>query len=177
MNVEHPNLNLGGQALNPKTSRIEWMDQGELMKTSDELRTVLRDLFTNQKLAVLATHNHGQPYTSLVAFGASKDLRYLAFATTRKFNNLSADPRVSMLVDSRSNRVSDIRKAVAATATGRAEEATSEEREELLRIYLSKHPHMGEFVRSPSCALLRVEVEIYYVVRQFQNVFELHMKP
>lgn len=150
------------------------------MKKSDELKSLLRDLFTNQRLAVLATHNHGQPYTSLVAFGASEDLRYLAFATTRstrKFANLSADPRVSMLVDSRSNRVSDIRKAVAATATGRAEEITSETDEALLEMYLSKHPYMDEFVRSPSCALLRVEVEAYYVVRQFQRVFELHIKP
>ncbi len=150
------------------------------MMTANQLRTLLSDLFTHQRFAVLATHRQGQPYTSLVAFGASEDLRHLVFATTRstrKFANLTEDPRVALLVDSRSNRVSDIRRSVAATATGRAEEVTSEEKEELLRMYLSKHPHMEEFVRSPSCALLRVEVETYYVVRQFQKVFELHMKP
>ena len=150
------------------------------MKTPEDLKSILRDLFTNQRLAVLATHNHGQPYTSLVAFSAGEDLRYLAFATTRstrKFANLSADPRVSMLVDNRSNRVSDIRRAVAATATGRVEEVTSEEREEILRMYLLKHPYMEEFVRSPTCAMLKLEIETYFVVRQFQKVFELHMKP
>jgi nitroimidazol reductase NimA-like FMN-containing flavoprotein (pyridoxamine 5'-phosphate oxidase superfamily) len=139
----------------------------------------LRKLFSDQYLGVLATQNRGQPYSSLVAFAAAADLDLLLFATTRstrKYANLSADPRVAMLIDNRSNRVSDIRRSMAATATGECREASPGERDALLGIYLAKHPHMKEFVESPSCALIRVEVETYYVVKQFQKVFELHMK-
>jgi nitroimidazol reductase NimA-like FMN-containing flavoprotein (pyridoxamine 5'-phosphate oxidase superfamily) len=140
----------------------------------------LKELFTSQQLAVLATQNEEQPYTSLVAFASSEDLKQLFFATTRatrKFANLSANSRVSMLVDNRSNKTSDFRKAMAVGALGTAEEIDDYEEDKILEIYLAKHPHLKEFVRSPSCALLRIRVERYYLVSRFQNVTEVHIKP
>jgi hypothetical protein len=35
---------------------------------------------------------------------------------------------------------------------------------------------LKEFVSSPTCALLKMDVETYYVVSRFQNVLELHIK-
>ena len=145
------------------------------MKEKQQIKQILNELFISQKLAVLGTHQGGQPYGSLVAFAATSDLRNLVFATTRatrKFANLKSDPRVSMVFDNRSNRVADFRKAVAATALGRAREVRGKERENLAEMYLAKHPHLKEFVGSPTCALVKMRVEVYYVVWRFQNVFE-----
>jgi nitroimidazol reductase NimA-like FMN-containing flavoprotein (pyridoxamine 5'-phosphate oxidase superfamily) len=145
------------------------------LKEKQRIKQILFELFTSQKLAVLGTHQGGQPYGSLVAFAATLDLKNLVFATTRatrKFANLRADPRVSMVLDNRSNRVADFRKAVAATALGRAREVRGKERENLAEMYLAKHPHLKEFVGSPTCALVKMRVEVYYVVWRFQNVFE-----
>jgi nitroimidazol reductase NimA-like FMN-containing flavoprotein (pyridoxamine 5'-phosphate oxidase superfamily) len=144
------------------------------------MREDLKKLFTTQPLAVLSTQNKGQPYASLVAFAASEDLKSLFFATTRatrKYANLSSEPQVAMLVDSRSNEVSDFRWAMAVTATGEAEEVEGEEKERVSKIYLEKHPHLDDFISSPSCALLKIRVERYYVVTRFQNVIEVHVKP
>jgi len=145
------------------------------LKEKQQIKQILNELFTSQKLAVLGTHQGGQPYGSLVAFAATSDLKNLVFATTRatrKFANLRSDPRVSMVLDNRSNRVADFRKAVAATALGRAREVRGKERENLAEMYLAKHPHLKEFVGSPTCALVKMRVEVYYVVWRFQNVFE-----
>ena len=145
------------------------------MQEKQQIKQILSELFTSQNLAVLGTHQEGQPYGSLVAFAATLDLRNLVFATTRatrKFANLKSDPRVSMVFDNRSNRVADFRKAVAATALGRAREVRGKERENLAEMYLAKHPHLKEFVSSPTCALVKMQVEVYYVVWRFQNVFE-----
>jgi nitroimidazol reductase NimA-like FMN-containing flavoprotein (pyridoxamine 5'-phosphate oxidase superfamily) len=145
------------------------------LKEKQQIKQILNELFTSQKLAVLGTHQGGQPYGSLVAFAATSDLRNLVFATTRatrKFANLKSDPRVSMVFDNRSNRVADFRKAVAATALGRAREVRGKERENLAEMYLAKHPHLKEFVGSPTCALVKMRVEVYYLVWRFQNVFE-----
>ena len=145
------------------------------MQEKQQIKQILSELFTSQNLAVLGTHQEGQPYGSLVAFAATLDLRNLVFATTRatrKFANLRSDPRVSMVLDNRSNRVADFRKAVAATALGRAREVRGKERENLAEMYLAKHPHLKEFVGSPTCALVKMRVELYYVVWRFQNVFE-----
>ncbi len=149
------------------------------MKEKEQIREILHELFTSQNLAVLGTHQRGQPYGSLVAFAATPDLRNLFFATTRatrKFANLEADSRVSMVFDNRSNRVADFRKAVAATALGRAKEIKGRDRKKIERLYLAKHPHLREFVASPTCALVRIRVEVYFVVWRFQNVFELRIK-
>jgi hypothetical protein len=68
--------------------------------------------------------------------------------------------------------VVDFRKAVATTALGRAKEVRGKERKKLARLYLAKHPHLREFVASPTCALVKIRVEVYYLVWRFQNVFE-----
>ena len=149
------------------------------MKEKERIQEILSNLFTSQKLAVLGTHQGGQPYGSLVAFAASPDLKSLVFATTRatrKFANLRADPRVSVVLDSRSNRVADFRKAVAATALGRAREVRGRDRKKFAGMFLAKHPHLREFVSSPTCALVRIRVEVYYLVSRFQNVFEWRVK-
>jgi nitroimidazol reductase NimA-like FMN-containing flavoprotein (pyridoxamine 5'-phosphate oxidase superfamily) len=150
-----------------------------LLSEESELEQLIRDLFESQKLAVLATQNKGQPYANLIAFAASDDLKSLYFATgraTRKYANIEADARVTVLIDNRSNEDSDFSQAAAVTATGRAKEVVDSARDEVLAIYLAKHPMLEEFVRSPSCALLKVEVQTYYLVRRFQNVMELHVK-
>ncbi len=59
----------------------------------------IRTLFHNQKLAVLSTSLSGHPYTTLVGFAATEDLRRIIFATTRatrKFANRHhpGDPQV-----------------------------------------------------------------------------------
>ncbi len=140
----------------------------------------IRGLFVSQRLAVLATSQQGQPYTSLVAFAFSEDLRRLFFATpraTRKFANLLAEPRVSLLIDNRSNRSDDFREAIAVTALGRAQEINDSEGQGLLRRYLDRHADLKEFVTAPTCALLQVEVTSYSLVSRFQNVVDILLEP
>ncbi len=149
------------------------------MEKTSQLRKFLKDLFSSQRLAVLATQSRGRPYGNLVAFMATDDLKHLLFATTRatrKFTNISRNPRIAMVVDNRSNQESDFHQAAAVTATGVVKEIEGPEKEPFQRLYLSKHPYLKEFVSSPTCALLKVEVETYTIVNRFQNVMELHIK-
>lgn len=138
----------------------------------------VRELLRAQRLAVLCTQGGGQPYASLVAVAETEDLTDLYFATpraTRKYANLTAERRVALLADSRSNRESDFREATAATATGVAQEVEGAEREAGQALLLAKHPHLAGFVSSPECALFRVRVETYVVVRRFQDVVTLRV--
>jgi hypothetical protein len=41
---------------------------------------------------------------------------------------------------------------------------------------LEKHPELEDFVRSPTCAVLDIGVESYYIVERFQHVTEMHLK-
>ena len=150
------------------------------METNKQFRKRLGALFQSQTLAALSTHNDGQPYASLVAFYAAEDLRHIYFVTprtTRKFANLNADSRVAVMVNSSTNQASDFHRAISVTAVGSAEEIEGSETEPVLKPYLVKHPHLEEFVRSPTCALVRISVKTYYLVKNFQNVMELHLEP
>ena len=138
----------------------------------NKFKKSLAELFRSQNLATLSTHHAGQPYASLVAFAASDDLRQIYFATpttTRKYANLSADSRVAVLVNSSMNQTSDFHRAISVTAVGKATDVTGKNRPRILGHYLAKHPYLEDFVHSPTCALVQVTVDSYYMVKNFQN--------
>jgi uncharacterized protein YhbP (UPF0306 family) len=148
------------------------------MQDTSETLVLIRNLLESQKLAVLSTQNHGQPYCNLIAIAATDDLKYLLFATTRatrKYANLMADARVAVLVDNRRNDVADFAEAAALTALGKAWEVQGVERQQFLKVYLEKHPYLEEFAAGPTCALLRVRVDRYIVVTRFQEVREIQI--
>ena len=139
----------------------------------------LKKLLEEQRLAVVATEARGGPYTSLVAFAASADLRQIVFVTTRsttKYRNLSAQPHVSLLIDSRTHSVEDFSTGVAVTALGKATEVEGKQREDLIDAFLRKHPHLDTFTRSPSTATCCVDIDTYYLVTRFQNVVEMDVR-
>ena len=149
------------------------------MEKTNQIRQLLGELFRSQSLAALSTHHAGQPYASLVAFYASDDLKHIFFATpktTRKYANLTADNRVAVMINSSTNQASDFHQAISVTAVGRAEDVEAHKKSILDR-YLAKHPYLEDFVRSPTCALIRVAIDSYYMVKNFQNVMELHLEP
>ena len=150
------------------------------MEATEEIQRRLRDLCISQKLAVVSTQSDGQPYASLVAFVASDDLHHIFFVTprtTRKFANLTSDSRVAVLINSSANEESDFHDAISITVTGMAEELMDPDRQHVLKQYLSKHPYLEDFAKSPSCAVIRVVAKSYYMVQNFQKVMELHINP
>lgn len=137
-------------------------------------------LVESQRFAVLSTHqDDGHPYANLVAFRTSTDLKQLVFCTlrsTRKFANLEKEGRVALLIDNRSNDETDLQQAAAVTVLGCCAQVKDQERSAQSDWFLDRHPAMKEFVRSPGCAVMKVDVRSYYLVTRFQNVIELHFQ-
>ena len=147
------------------------------METLAQSMDLVRHLFQSQQLAVLSTQCGGQPYSNLIAFAHTDNLKQLLFVTnreTRKYGNLLADKKVAVLVDSRKHHTSDFESAVAITALGTAEEATGSERKQLLQVYLAKHPHLEDFVNNQSNALIRISISDYIIAR-FDSARSVHI--
>lgn len=137
-----------------------------------ESKDLLTNMFTSQKLAVLSTQYNGQPYSNLVAFVHTDDLKYIIFVTnrnTRKYGNVVADKRISILVDSRAHKKSGFGTAVAITALGTAEEAIGRERQQLAKLYLAKHTNLKEFVNKRTSAVIKITVHDY-IIANFDKV-------
>lgn len=146
------------------------------MQSAQSPFEVLKALLDTQHLAVVATQMRGRPYTSLVAFVASDDLRRITFVTSRattKYRNLCKEPNVSVLIDSRTHSVEDFSTGAAVTAVGAVTEIPGDRAEPTVERFLGKHPHLAAFARSPSTAVCRVDVEKYYLVTRFQHVEEM----
>ena len=145
------------------------------MSTDVEIQPLLQELFRSQRYAVMATSEHEQAFTSLMAFAAAEDLRQIVVLTeraTRKFANLKANSRVALLIDNRENKGSDTQDSVAVTAIGEAQEVNVESGALLLDLYLARHPYLAEFAASPSCAIVRVKIDSYLLVSRFKKVLQ-----
>jgi heme iron utilization protein len=148
---------------------------GSEINDTDEHIKLLRELCSEQQLAVLATSNPDGPYTSLVVVAISQEDRKLYFATsrnTRKWLNLINNPKVSLLIDNRNNQVTDFSQAVAVTFQGETEELSEADRESGKQLYLARHPQMAEFIASPDTALFCVRITTIYLSARFQKINE-----
>ena len=142
------------------------------MENFEELSDLIKIVLASQRFAVLATQSEGQPYGNLIAFAEADNLGSLLFVTsrnTRKYTNILASKKVAILIDSRTNQALDLNNAVAITALGTIEEASTADKEYLSGIYLAKQPQLKDFLRQPSSALMKVSVTDY-VFATFESV-------
>ena len=141
-----------------------------------QLKNKIKDLLEKQRLGALATQGEKYPYNTLVAYAFSEDLKCIFFATrrhTRKYNNIIKNHYVCMLIDSRTNDVSDFKDAVALTARGKAVNTITPEHRGL---YLNRFPYLKEFIEHPNTSILTLKIEKYIYVQRFQEVLELDIK-
>ena len=141
------------------------------MENAEELPRVIKRLLASQLFAVLATESGGQPFGNLVAFAGTEDLKSLLFVTsrdTRKYFIARKNERVALLIDSRTNKVSDLELAMAVTAIGVTQEVITDERNRLVNLYVLKHPSLSTFVNNSANALIKINVT-EYVLASFSD--------
>ena len=83
----------------------------------------LKALNENQSFAVLATSDKDQPYTSIISFAITPDLKTVIFATpekTQKFKNILDTGKVAVMIDNRAGTRKKLMATEAITIIGRA---------------------------------------------------------
>jgi hypothetical protein len=109
------------------------------MMTLDEKRRMVLDFLSAQRFAVVASIWNGLPQAAVVAFtgGDSFELMFGTLDYTRKYRNLTADPRVALVIG--------WDEAVTVQYEGTAVELTGDEREEWQQRHLRKHPGSSRY--------------------------------
>lgn len=147
--------------------------------TEQDMQEKILQLLKDQKLAVLSTQRNGQPYSSLMAYAFTSDLKNILVATgksTRKHQNIIQESRVSLLIDNRANSENDFHAAMALTVLGKAKIIEDTEREDYLELYRERHPYLEKFLDSPSTAFFRIMTYHYLLVTHFQSVMEYNIQ-
>ena len=134
----------------------------------------LREFNETQPFGVLATDDNGKPYTSLISFAITPDMKRVIFATpkdTRKYKNILNTKEVAILIDNRSNTRKNLMATEAITIIGTARHIRrGKTRDELAALYLRKHPDLEKFIQSDTSALIVVEATRCIHVGKFQTI-------
>jgi len=134
----------------------------------------LRILDKIQPHAVLATESEGKPYTSLIAYALTPDIKGLIFITpksTRKYKNILKNKHVSLLIDTRTNTPRDYMGAESVTILGNAHRVRrGKNKTRLSGIFVKKHARLKKIITSPETALILVEITDCIHVTKFQSV-------
>jgi|WetSurMetagenome_2_1015567.scaffolds.fasta_scaffold410146_2 uncharacterized pyridoxamine 5'-phosphate oxidase family protein len=126
---------------------------------------LLKKIIGGQYFAVLNSVGGGQPYSNLITFAITSDLKSLVFITDRntsKFRNIKKNSSISILIDNRTNQPSDIKNAKAITVIGTAHEVT-ENKDALQASFLDRHPDLSKFAFAPNNALILVTIQEYII--------------
>jgi general stress protein 26 len=139
-----------------------------------DIRPLVEALLTGQLFAVLATQGDaGRPHLSIVSFLSADSLRSLIFVTprkTRKYGYLRKKPEAALFIDDRREKIEDIMQVTGIEAAGSTTELAGEERAAYRSAFLSRFPGLSDFYDSPENAVIRIAVEEYNVVDNFQNM-------
>lgn len=143
---------------------------------NNKIENDIRKLASEQSFGVLATGSNEEPYSSLISFANTEDLKYIVFATpidTRKFDLINQNQGVSLLIDNRSNQPKSINDIVALTAIGSVKILSEDyDREKWSKILVDKHSYLNEFISAKSTAIVLIEITKYFYVSSFQEVIE-----
>ena len=146
------------------------------MEISPKVRSHIDNVLSSQKIAVLGTSKDGEPYSCLIAFAVTDDLKEMVFATMRqrlKYTNIMNNPRVTLIIDNRDVKASDFNDTTSITMIGTAWDVKGDGRDQYAALLLKQHPALTDFVNSPDCAVLRVEIDKIYIVNEFESVIKL----
>ena len=139
------------------------------MKVSPEVNQII----SNQLNAVLSTSSDNQSYSCLVSFVITEGFNDIVFATKRKrlkYRKMAANPHVSLLIDNRENKMTDLHQTTSITIVGSVEDVTTKDSVRLSRLLLEKHPNLRDFVESPDTAIMRLFPEQVFIVDDFESV-------
>jgi general stress protein 26 len=117
----------------------------------------IKAILAENSLCVLATCSENRPHCSLMAYiyDNSENILYMmTLRTTQKYRNISHNPWVSVLVDTR-NRLSGSEKNQALTISATCSlSAAASIRSDILCRMVERHPHLQDLANIPEIEVL-----------------------
>lgn len=123
----------------------------------------MKRLATKKDICVLATTSGGNPHCSLMAYVTDEECSEIYMVTstkTTKYRNVTENPSVSLLIDTREEHTgSDRPQAKALTVAGQYRKIRDDRKKNLARTrLLRRHPHIRELVDHPDAEILCIRI-------------------
>lgn len=129
----------------------------------------MKALLKARDICVLATVSEGTPHCSLMAYATDDDCREIYMVShgrTTKFRNMTVNPSVSLLIDTREEHTGPRRpEARAMTVDGFYKKIEDVSKKDLVRSrLLERHPHLGSFMAHPEAEILRIKIRSFLLL-------------
>ncbi|MCK8601490.1 pyridoxamine 5'-phosphate oxidase family protein [Desulfoferrobacter suflitae] len=133
------------------------------------MRETIRKLVQENNMCVLATCHDHRPHCSLMAYLTNERADGIYMVTrrhTQKYRNLTANPQVSLLIDTRTQVEPDQRSRIQAlTISGTCSVTVDpKERDEILRQIVIRHPHLKELADHPDAAIISIQLHSFLLL-------------
>jgi nitroimidazol reductase NimA-like FMN-containing flavoprotein (pyridoxamine 5'-phosphate oxidase superfamily) len=135
----------------------------------ENIREKIRTLIREQNTCVLATASENRPHCSLMAYATNSSCDEIYLMTvndSRKYQNMCENPAVSLLIDTRQDRLkSEYTETMALTVSGRFDRIIKDTERERIRKELSrKHPGLKDFFLNPEGEPVKIIIESYLLL-------------
>jgi len=133
--------------------------------------TEMKQLVRDKNICVLATLAGRKPYCSLMAYAANEDGTEIYMAThrsTQKFRNLSENPAVSLMIDTREDAPRSQAKALTVEGTCARIEDPAKRQLAQSRL-LSLHPHLEDFLAHVDNEILCVRIRSLLLLKGLKD--------
>ena len=139
----------------------------------EEMKALARE----KKTCVLATSTGRKPYCSLMAYVTNQECTEMYMVThrqTQKYENLTTNPDVSVLIDTRDTSPRSAARAM--TVEGVFQTIKDPAKQEKVRLrLLSAHPDLVEFMGHPEAEVFQIKIKSFLLLdgltqSSFKNV-------
>jgi nitroimidazol reductase NimA-like FMN-containing flavoprotein (pyridoxamine 5'-phosphate oxidase superfamily) len=124
----------------------------------------MKDLVRSQAVCVLATVSDDQPHCSLMSYATDvqcREIYMVTFRNTKKYRNLTDNPTVSLLIDTREEDRGEKRyQTRALTVDGVFEEVKDQTKRDMIKArLLERHPHLVALTDNPDAEFFTVRIK------------------
>ena len=142
-------------------------------KMIEKMKALVREKDT----CVLATVSEGAPHCSLMSYVTDPECRELYMVThrqTKKYRNLTENPSVSLLIDTRETPGKGDIKAL--TVSGVVQKIEGKDRMDRIRkALLARHPGLKIFLEDPGAEIFAVRVKSFQLLEGIQDASYLEI--
>ncbi|WP_028574732.1 pyridoxamine 5'-phosphate oxidase family protein [Desulfonatronovibrio hydrogenovorans] len=134
----------------------------------------IRRIIKTSDLAVLATSSENQPHCSLMAYipdSGCTEIYMLTRKESRKYKYISANPLVSIMIDTRLDRPESRKSIKALTITGSCRPADPGRQEELIKAILARHPQLEILTRDQDAIAIQTTISSVLLLDGVKNAF------
>ncbi len=137
-----------------------------------------KDLILSNSMAVLATSKDNQPHCSLMTYLAREDARTIFMLTaqnSRKYSNILNNPRVSLLIDTRTRPGIECSSIKALTVEGLGLPVNEQRQEKLKQAMIDKHPHLEALGRQDGSVVLEIQAGSFLLLDGVSDAYFLDL--